>query len=527
MSCQVCNHQLSAVRGRDNDVKIVKCFGHRLHRQHPRTRGLHILNGGDESRGAKLVGPVALFLGRQQFVASGSRQFIEGRRGLRAQHRYHRVVRKFWHFHRNQLDAHLAQFRQRRVIVFPRVHALLLLQLPQFLLFVAPLLLFGRRPRRFWRGGGPRLFFLRLEVCLQITYTKLFPVRGGAPVESRVLHGAIFSVGTINRVENDGAILHLAADRSKLVHAPRERHGAGPWNETKGRPQAGAATPCGRRCDRSQRFAADAEDHATRGGGRRRSRRRTTRSLRGIPGISGLASVPRITHRQGAKRELRHQHRARSIKPLHNRRIFLDCLLFKTAGSPCRWVTLHRQQILCAPGQAVQRPAIFPRGDLAIHLFGLRTRAFFGQRHNELQRGVVSLQSLQVHVRQRSGAHFFRSHQLAPFPNVCKCQSFEILRHSVCHNVRRCRHVHELLRRLYFHSGKQGVKHQCHVHGVGHVQRVDGLIPIELIVQSRQHHFLLRVGNCHVGDGRGILDQFFGDLFLFLRLSVRPQHSRE
>ena len=37
--------------------------------QHARTRGLHIFNSRDESRGAKLVGPIALFLGRQQFVA--------------------------------------------------------------------------------------------------------------------------------------------------------------------------------------------------------------------------------------------------------------------------------------------------------------------------------------------------------------------------------------------------------------------------------------------------------------------------
>src|SRR4029077_8674754 len=180
--------------------------------------------------------------------------------------------------------------------------------LSQFFPVIAFLLLLGRRHRRLWRRGWTRLFFPRLEVCLQITYAKLFPIHIRVPVESRVLHGAIFSVGPVNRAKNDGAILYLAADRTEFVHAPGESHGPRPRDKAKSRPQAGTSTSRGRRCDGSQRFAANAEDYATRGGWRRRARRRSTRSLRATPGVAGLASVPLIAHCQRAKRELRYQH---------------------------------------------------------------------------------------------------------------------------------------------------------------------------------------------------------------------------
>src|SRR5207237_5145915 len=60
--------------------------------------------------------------------------------------------------------------------------------------------------------------------------------------------------------------------------------------------------------------------------------------------------------RQRAEGQFRHQHRARMVQTFHHRRVFVNHLIFESACSPRCAIAFRRQQILCTPRQAVQRP---------------------------------------------------------------------------------------------------------------------------------------------------------------------------
>ena len=101
----------------------------------------------------------------------------------------------------------------------------------------------------------------------------------------------------------------------------------------------------------------------------RRARRRSARPLRRIPRIARPPAKPLVAHRQRAQRELRNQHSARRIQPLHHRRVLIKRLVLEPARAPSRRIAFHRQQILRAPRNPVQRPAILPRRNLCIRFF--------------------------------------------------------------------------------------------------------------------------------------------------------------
>ena len=89
-----------------------------------------------------------------------------------------------------------------------------------------------------------RFFF---EISLQITDAQFSPIEIRVPIESRRLHGAVAAVGSVNRMEDQRAIFHRAADGAEFVHAPRERHCSGARDEAERWPQACAAAARRRR----------------------------------------------------------------------------------------------------------------------------------------------------------------------------------------------------------------------------------------------------------------------------------------
>src|SRR6266704_6599684 len=159
MSRQVCDHKLFAARRRDDHVEIVEHFCYSIHRHSAGTRGLDVLHSGNEARRSKRIRPVIIFLRSQQLVFSRARQLIEGRRRFRRQHRYHGVVRKFWHFDRREIHAHLTEFRECGIVVFSVVLCPCARGFPPLFSLFAFLLFFGSRGR-FFLGGFLLLLWL-------------------------------------------------------------------------------------------------------------------------------------------------------------------------------------------------------------------------------------------------------------------------------------------------------------------------------------------------------------------------------
>src|SRR5206468_4299457 len=98
----------------------------------------------------------------------------------------------------------------------------------------------------------------------------------------------------------------------------------------------GNAALRGRRDNRTERFSADGESHQTGGGGRRRSGRRSARTLLHIPGILGAALKPNIALRERAHAQLCEQDRARLLQPLDDRRVVIENLILVRVGAPSR-----------------------------------------------------------------------------------------------------------------------------------------------------------------------------------------------
>ena len=81
-------------------------------------------------------------------------------------------------------------------------------------------------------------------------------------------------------------------------------------------------------------------------------------------------------------------------------------LLFEATCSPGGGIAFHGEQILRAPGQAVQRAAIFSCGDVGVGFAGLREGAVFGDGDDEVQRGSY-LRRRAIYICVRSSDETF------------------------------------------------------------------------------------------------------------------------
>src|SRR4029077_1583742 len=135
---------------------------------------LNVLHCRNKSCRTERVWPVVVFLRRQQFVSSRTRQIVKRRRRFRRQHRRNRVIRKFRQFDGHQCHPHPPQFGQRCIQVFsiillPRLH-----RLPPLFLLLAFLLFFLSFRRLFLCSF--RLFRSWLKCRFNIPHTHLLPI---------------------------------------------------------------------------------------------------------------------------------------------------------------------------------------------------------------------------------------------------------------------------------------------------------------------------------------------------------------
>jgi hypothetical protein len=74
--------------------------------------------------------------------------------------------------------------------------------------------------------------------------------------------------------------------------------------------------------------------------------------------------------------------------------------VLEAARAPGRRIPFDGQQILAAPGKAVQDAAILSGGDLFVGLFRMSQAAFLGQVDDEVHLRVVLLQPREIHLGQ-------------------------------------------------------------------------------------------------------------------------------
>ena len=111
------------------------------------------------------------------------------------------------------------------------------------------------------------------------------------------------------------------------------------------------------------------------GGGRAGTGARTGGALLEQPRIHGLAAEPDVVERQRAEAELGDEHGARVVEALDDGGILIGDAVAERLGAVGGGDAGGVEKVFRAPGNSVQRAAIFSGGDFLVGLFGLRASA--------------------------------------------------------------------------------------------------------------------------------------------------------
>jgi hypothetical protein len=134
--------------------------------------------------------------------------------------------------------------------------------------------------------------------------------------------------------------------------------------------------------------------------------------LFGIPGIAGAASIPFVAHGEGAEGEFGDEDGAGRVEALDYGGVFVDGLMFESAGAPGSGVALHSKEIFGAPGESMEGTAVVATGDVGVGFARLVAGAVFGDGDAEVEDGVVAAEAGEVHVGEVGGGDFFAAEEV-------------------------------------------------------------------------------------------------------------------
>ena len=199
-------------------------------------------------------------------------------------------------------------------------------------------------------------------------------------------------------MQHQHGVLDAAGHGAEFVERPAQRHRARARHPAVRRTQPGNAAAHGRAHDAAAGLAPDREAHQSRRSGCARARARSRRSFFEQPRVHGLSAEPDIVERQSSEAQLGDQHRTRLMKTLHDRGVLGGHAVSEGLGAVGSRDAGSVKKIFGAPWDAVQRPAVFARGDLGIGLFGLRQRQLTCKRDDATQLGIEALQSFEIKI---------------------------------------------------------------------------------------------------------------------------------
>ena len=134
--------------------------------------------------------------------------------------------------------------------------------------------------------------------------------------------------------------------------------------------------------------------------------------------LSPMASAPRVN--------LATSTAPACVEPLDHGGVFIDDLVLEAACAPGGGIAFDGEQILGAPGNAVQRAAVLARGDLVVGFSGLRQGAVFGEGDDEVQRGIVALEAGEVHLGQVDGGDLAAADEVGEVHRGLKGKVFKV-----------------------------------------------------------------------------------------------------
>ena len=150
--------------------------------------------------------------------------------------------------------------------------------------------------------------------------------------------------------------------------------------------------------DAAAGLAADREADQPRGRRRAGTGARSRRAFLEQPRIHRLAAEPDVVERQRAQAQLGDQHRAGLVEALHHRGVLRGHAIAERLGAVGGGDAGGVEQVLRAPGNAVQRAAILAGGDLLVGLPRLRQRQIARERDDAAQFGIEARDAVEIDV---------------------------------------------------------------------------------------------------------------------------------
>ena len=116
------------------------------------------------------------------------------------------------------------------------------------------------------------------------------------------------------------------------------------------------------------------------------------------PGIHGLSAEPDVVEGERAQAQLGDQNRAGGVQALDHGGIFGGNAIAERLGAVGGRNSGGIEKVFSAPGNSVQRAAIFPGGNFRVGFLGLREGEVGGQGDDAAEFGIVLFDSPQIDI---------------------------------------------------------------------------------------------------------------------------------
>ncbi len=211
-------------------------------------------------------------------------------------------------------------------------------------------------------------------------------------------------------MQNQHAIFNAASHGAKLVERPAESHGAVAGNAAVCGTKSGDAATHAGAYDAAAGLTADGKSNQASSGRRAGTSAGSRCTFFQQPWVHGLAAEPYVVERKRAQTQLGDQNCAGIIEPLYNGCVSGGNAITKWLRAVGSGNAGGIEQILAAPGNPVQRPAIFSRSNFLVGLLGLRQRMITGQCDHAMQFGIEALKPVEINIGEPDGSELALFH---------------------------------------------------------------------------------------------------------------------
>ena len=269
--------------------------------------------------------------------------------------------------------------------------------------------------------------------------------------------------------------------------------------------------------DAAEGLSADGEADAARGGGAGASGGGAAGALLGVPGVAAADAglvPPEVALGEGAHGEFGDENGAGGVEAFDDFCVFVEGLGLKAGGAPGGGVAFDGEEILAAPGDAVEGSAGFAGCGFGVHGGGLPEGTVFGEGDDEVKLGVEALEAGEVHLRERGGGDAFGADEFGELADGEEGEGFGVGvgRAVIGEGDFGCgADALGLLDGFEDHGAGDGIKDKGGCDGVGQGQLADDEDVVAGGVEAFEHEDFLFVGDGDACDGGGVIDHVGGD----------------